>query len=363
MMKKEKISALQMAMSLFPSIIATAILSVPSITAQYARNDLWLSPILASVVGLLTVYIAVQLQKLYPGQTVTEFSIAIIGRFAGKAVGLIILLFYLQNTGEITRIYSQFINISFLPKTPEIVVIASMVFICACCVYGGLEVIGRVAQLLFPLFILPIILLIFFLSPDFEPANILPMFEKGVMPSIKGAIAPAGWFAEFFVITFFLPFLADKKNAMKHGMRSVIGAMLTLVIVNLIVLFVMGTTTANTVYPLMNVARYANMVGFFENMEAIVMAVWIAGVFVKTSVFFYAVALSTAQLLNLSDYRIVVWPLAILIIEFSFWGIPSAMQMSLYNLTGFPFYSLFIQLIIPLILLVTAVLRKKFKRI
>ena len=94
-MEKGKISALQMAILLYPTIVATALLGVPGITAKYAGNDLWLSPILASLIGYVTVYIAYQLHKLYPNQTVIQFSEQIIGRFAGKILGFLYLFFYI----------------------------------------------------------------------------------------------------------------------------------------------------------------------------------------------------------------------------------------------------------------------------
>ena len=43
-MEKGKISSLQMAMMLYPAVIATSIISAPSIIAKYAGNDLWLPP-------------------------------------------------------------------------------------------------------------------------------------------------------------------------------------------------------------------------------------------------------------------------------------------------------------------------------
>ena len=93
------------------------------------------------------------------------------------------------------------------------------------------------------------------------------------------------------------------KKGMKYGMMTVFAVMMTLVVVNLIVLFVLGPTTSSRVYPLMQVARYISFADFFEHLESIVMAIWIVGAFVKISVFYYVAALSTAQWLNLSDYR------------------------------------------------------------
>lgn len=360
-MEKGKISALQMALILYPAIIATAVLSLPSITASYAKNDLWLSPIIASSIGFLTVFIAVKLHDRYPGKTVIQLSEEIVGKIPGKVISFLILAFYIHTTGDILRSYSEFIVTSFLFKTPEIVVVLLMILLCAFCIYGGLEVLARSAQFLFPVFILPLFFLLLLLIRDYTPGNLYPVLEKGLMPPVKGAIVPAGWYAEIFLIMFLLPFLSERKKGMKYGMITVLFSMLGMVAVNLAVLFVLGATTSNKVYPLINVARYADIGRFFQNMEAVVMAVWIVGTFVKISIFYYVSVLGTAQWLNLSDYRPIVWPLGIIIVQLSFWGVPGMMDITRYDLYTFPFYSTFIQTIIPLFLLIIAAVWKKEK--
>lgn len=358
-MEKSKISSLQMAIMMYPTIVATAILGVPAITAKFAKNDLWLSPVLASFNGFVTVYIVYQLHKLFPNQTVIQFSEQIIGKVGGKMLGFLFLFFYIPVIGQIIRSYGEFIVDSFLVKTPISLVMGSMVLLCAFVVNGGIEVLGRVAELFFPVFIIGLIILITLLSPDFEFNNIFPIFEGGIMPSIKGALVPSAWFTEFFLMIFLLPFLADREKGMKYGMMSVFAVMLTLVVVNLTVYFVLGETTSSKSYPLMNAVRYISLADFFEHLESITMALWILGAFVKISVFYYAVALGTAQWLNLTDYRPVIWPLGILLVEFSFWSFPSAMETSRYDITTFPIYGFLIQTIIPLFLLMIAVVRKR----
>ncbi|AZV42408.1 GerAB/ArcD/ProY family transporter [Peribacillus asahii] len=358
-MEKGRISSIQMAIMLYPAIVATAILGVPSITAKYAKTDLWLSPILASFIGYVTVYIAYKLHKHYPKETVIQFSEHIMGRFAGKILGFLFLFFYIQVAGLIVRQYAEFVVDSFLVNTPISVIMASMVFLCALTVHGGLEVLGRAAELFFPIFILAILFFLIFLGPDFEWKNIFPILGDGMMPPIKGAMVPGGWFTEIFLISFLLPFLVDQKKGMKYGMMTVFVVTMTLVLINLIVLFVLGPATSFKVYPLMSVARYISLADFFEHLESFIMAVWIVGAFIKLSVFYYAAALGTAQWLNLSDYRPVVWPVGILILEFSFWSLPNTMGLERYLVGTFPVFALLIQTIIPLFLLMIAVIRKR----
>ncbi|WP_088010577.1 GerAB/ArcD/ProY family transporter [Gottfriedia acidiceleris] len=362
-MENGKISSLQLAFMIYPTIIATAILMVPSFTAHYAKQDLWLSPIWSSSIGFFTVFITYQLSKRYPNQTVIQFSQQILGQYIGKIIGLLFLFFYIPTTGLITRSYGEFVVDSFLPHTPVIVITGSMILVCAFAIRGGIELVGRVAELFVPIFLITLILLLLLLIPDFNYKNIFPIMEDGLMPSIKGSIILQGWFTEFFLIIFLLPFLRDSKKGLKSGMLTVFAVMITLVIVNMSTYAVLGTSTDYKVYPLMNVARYISIANFFEHLEAIFMAVWILGTFVKISIFYYASVLASAQLFNISDYRPVVWPVGILIVEFCFWSLPSTVEISHYEIVAFPFYALLVQCIIPLFLLLISLFKGYFQKL
>jgi spore germination protein KB len=359
MIEKGKISAAQMGIMMYLTIIATAILLVPAITARQAKQDMWLSPFWASFIGFLTVYIAVQLHQLYPQKNLIEYSEDILGKFLGKAVGLIFLFFYLHVSGIIIREYGEFIVGSFLLHTPLVFVMGTIILVCSFAVRCGVEVIGRLAEMIVPVVIIMILILLILLIPDMEVANMFPIMEKGMMPSLKGAVIPQGWFTEFFLIAFLLPYVADRNKAKKWGMISVVAVMLTLSFVNIAVLFVLGELTAGFIYPAMSAVRYISIAGFLEHIEAIVAALWVAGVFLKIAVFYYALVLGTAQWLNLSDYRPIIFPVGFLLLLFSIWSASNLMELTHFLGSSSPFYRISIQMGIPLILLFIAKWRKR----
>lgn len=359
MLEKGKISAFQLGILMYPTIIATAIFALPGITAKYAMNDLWLSPIWASLVGFLTVHIVFRLHRFYPKQTIIQYSKHILGWIPGKALGFVYVFFYLHFTGLLVREYAEFVVGSFLSETPISLVIGSMVLVCAFAVRGGLEVIGRANMLFFPILVLTIIALLLLLLPEMDPKNIFPLMEHGIMPSITGAIIPQGWFSDFFILSFFLPFLTDVEKGRKWGMISALSIMLTMVFANLVPLFLFGETIDGYTYPLISAVGYVQIADFFENLESFVMAIWILGAFVKVSVFYYATVLGTAQWLHLSDYRPIVLPLGFLAVLFSFWSLPSFVELSHFFTFAFEFYVLLIQTLIPLLLLLIAVIRNR----
>jgi spore germination protein KB len=362
MIEKGKISSFQMAIIMYTTILATAILLVPAITAKYAKQDLWLSPIWASLIGFITVYIAYRLNKHYPDKTIIEYSEQILGRIFGKILGFVYLCFYLHITSIVVREYGEFIVGTFLNNTPITVIMGTMVLVCALNVRGGVEVMGRSAQLFVPIVIFLFAWIVILLIPDYEPTNILPMMEHGLGPSIKGSIVPQGWFSEFLLTSFLLPYLTDREKGMKWGMISVLTVMLTMVITNLASFFLFGEITATLTYPVMVAARFISIADFFEHLESIVMAIWVGGTFVKISMFLYAIVIGTAQWLKLSDYRPLTFPISFLLVVFSIWLGPSLQDLVNYISTVSPFYSMSVQTMIPLLLLFIVFIQNRISR-
>ncbi|MWV45692.1 endospore germination permease [Paenibacillus sp. HJL G12] len=359
MLEKGKISSAQMAFMLFAAVVGTVILSIPAISGTYAKNDVWISPIWASFAGLIAIMTAYKLQSFYPKLTIIQYAARILGPFPGKLLGLAYLLFYIVMNGHGVRIYADFIVGTTLPRTPLIILVATMILLCTLAVRGGIEGIGRAAQIIVPGYMIAFIALILLILPNCNAEHLFPILEHGLTPSLQGSIPPQGWFAEFFLISFLLPFLSDKKKAKKWSWVALITTTLTLVVTNLVILCLFGRNISSYTYPLLTATRYISLADFFENVESVITAIWVIGNFVKFSVVHYALVLGTAQWLNLSDYRPVAWPIGILTIIISFWSMPSQMALSHYTTFVFPFYSLLFQTLIPALLLLIAYIRMR----
>ncbi|MGN7470577.1 GerAB/ArcD/ProY family transporter [Brevibacillus sp. SAFN-007a] len=358
MLETGKISALQMGMMTYPVVVSTAMLGGPSIMAQRAQNDLWLTPLWASLIGFFSVWIAVQLNKRFPGMSIIEHAREITGKAPAAVLGFLYLFFLLQVNGIIVREYADFIAY-FLQETPLSLISSALIVVCSLAVKGGIEVLGRTAQVFFPVFIFPLLIMIGLVFPALDPGNLFPVLDNGLLPSVKGAVTPLGWFSEVFLISYLLPFLSNRSQGAKSALLVVAGAMLTMTIVNVVTLFLMGDVLGNILFPIMDTARYVNVAGFFENMESAVMAIWVIGAFVKVSVFYYATVLGTAQWLRLSSYQPLILPIGILIVLFSFWGIPSFPQMGEVTAITIPVLQSLFFCFIPAGLLVWAIVRGK----
>ncbi|TMV48915.1 spore gernimation protein [Paenibacillus mesophilus] len=349
-MEKGKISAWQLGAILYLQSMGIGVLVIPGITAKYAGIDLWLTPILASLGGFIVVYVAYTLHKLYPDRTIVQAAERILGRIPGKVVGLGICFFYLHIAGLLLRNYAEFLAVLFLPKTPIVVLSGCMIAVCAFAVRGGLEVIGRTAQLIVPVFTLLLLFLILLLLKDLTPEKALPVLEHGMLPVFKGAVRLQGFFTEMLLVAFLFPFVNDRNKGLKAATGSVAAVAFTMVVINLVALFLLGKDTANELYPLIVASRYISVADFFENLEAVAMAIWVLGIFLKLSLFYYAAVLGTAQLLDLSGYGSIVFPLGLLITLLSFWYVPNVSSLFQF-FTMYPFYAMLFQAFLPMLLL------------
>lgn len=358
MLEKGKISPMQAAMVLYPVIMSTAMVMGPSIMAKRALQDMWLTPVWASIAGLLAVWLAFQLHSRYPNMSVIEQSVQIAGTVPGKIIGLFYVYILLQINGFTVREYAEFIAF-FLQETPLTVVSAVFVMVCAFAAYGGIEVIGRAGQFFFPFMVVPFLVMILLVMKDMEPQNILPIMENGLLPTLRAAVLPQGWFSEVFLISFFLPFVSSEQKAKRVLILMLCACVLTMVIANLTTLFLMGDSSIAMLFPLMDIARYISVASFFENLESGVMAILVIGVFIKVSIFYYATALAVAQWLQLSDYRVTVIPVGWMTVLFSFWGIANFSTVSEWNNLTIPFYLAFSFVIIPAVLLLLSVVLQR----
>ncbi|MDF2714555.1 MAG: spore germination family protein, partial [Paenibacillus sp.] len=90
-----------------------------------------------------------------------------------------------------------------------------------------------------------------------------------------------------------------------------------------------------------------------------VMSIWILGAFIQICMHYYIAVVGTAQWLGMNSYKPIVYPLGFLLMGLSVWVAPNLQVLSQFLGTSFAFYALAVRFIIPLLLYMIALLRKK----
>ncbi|EFM09080.1 spore germination protein [Paenibacillus curdlanolyticus YK9] len=358
-MEKGRISAAQLSILAFMSVLATSLLAAPGIVAGAAHQDMWLSPLWASSVGFLVMWMLVKLNQLHPNETLIQYAVTLLGRPIGKLVGGFYLFFTIYTTSSVLRQFTDFVKLTFLLKTPSFVISSSMALICALCVRGGIEMVGRLPMLLLP-FIAAFILMIYMPSIfELKMSKFQPFLGDGVPPSLIGAFKLMSWLPGFTFTSYYLPYVANKRHMLRWACLSVALFTSVMCITFVIIYAVLGSATANYAYPFMVIARFVSFTEFFEHLESIVMMIWTLEIVIRISFGIYGTSLGLAQWLNLPDYKPVVIPLGMLLVLFSYWGISNSYFVSSPQMILF--YLLF-GLVIPAVLLGVGLIRHRILR-
>lgn len=360
MLEDGRVNNRQAALLLTTVVISTAVLFVPSITAEAAKQNGWISLLLvATAYGLLVALVVVKLGGLFPGQTVVEYAPRIMGPVLGKLVGIGYILWFVHINAIIVREFGDFLLSAFMPETPLMAFNIVLLILAAWGVKGGLEVICRAGEWVFPLFITSLVIIFLGLIPDYDWSNLLPVMEEGIRPVLLGGLAPAGFRGEIVIMLMFLPYINHHKKTGRYLAVTVVLLGVLLALTTVMTSAVMGGLTQYLTFPTFSLARFVSIAHFIERMEALILVMWVAGVTLKAAAFYYAGVLGAAQLLGLRDYRSLVLPMGLIVAVWSQSLFQNTRELVTWLTTIWPTYSYTFELVIPLLLLLVAALRKK----
>ncbi len=360
MKDKGKISPAQLRILMVIAILGTIVLFLPTLVAAAAKQDGWLSIIAGVAGGYAGAVVVLALGKRFPNQSIIEYSEVILGKFLGKTVSLILILYLILLNLIIIREFGEFLVLAIMPSTPITVFIVVILLLAVYASAGGLEVIARTNEIFFTPTI-AVILLIFALAvKDFDPGNFLPVLENGPVPVLKGAMPSLAFFGEIFLITFLYPKVNNPGQIPKvtYQALAIVGGIMVLDMIAVLAVF-NPEKAARLVLPSLTIAKNIRVAQFIEHLEALVVFIWISGVFIKITIFLYVTALATNQWLGLNRQRLLNWPLAAILAPLAVYFFPNSLALAKFiEKASFPYLYSF-EIGIPLLLLIVAAMRGK----
>ncbi|MBO7743787.1 endospore germination permease [Paenibacillus sp. MWE-103] len=355
----EKISSMQFGLLFFSFVGATIILIVPGVMVSFAKQDAWISVFPASISGVVCILIMTALANRYPGLTITQYGSRIVGKWLGKCLGLYYLFFLFLFISQTVNNHIEFVSSVLLPESPSLVIILALLVICCLTVRGGIEVIGRCTEFLIPIIILFLIPLFILALKDSDPGQLKPLLARGLLPVLQGAIVPTAWMSQFFFFGWLIPFLNQPEKARRISLIALGGVIILMVIIDVLTIMVFGPVTDKLSFPFLSVIQYIGIQGSFERLEAFAVSMWMMGIFLKASVLLFIFCLHISHLFELQDYRKFMIPVTLLSVIGSVWVSTNAAELNDFLTFTYPVMGLVNQTLIPLLLLIIDVLKKK----
>jgi spore germination protein KB len=359
-----KISGLEIFWMMFTFEVGNSLLLTLSSTIRTAKQDAWISMVIAGLVGIAITFLATTLSSLYPNQTMIEYSQTILGKWLGKLMMIPFFLLWYSAIGIIVHEFSEFLITALFHKTPMwVIVFTAMILLIFLMYQGGVEGIGRLSEIVGPMVLLMIAVLIFLNFGNMNWHYMLPIYQdSGWLPILKGSYTPmASFFGESVMMTMLVFFMDKPDQASSRAMWG-IGLAVSLVTVGtLVVIFTFGPVLpSRLLYPFYNMSRSISVMEFIQNVDILIVIIWFFSIFVKMALYMFIACYGTAQWFHLKDWRKVVWFLAPIsfIVAVSIKNTPMIQYYDKFFLLPFVFPVNMIG--IPLLLLVVGWIRRKY---
>lgn len=363
-MNKVKINAFQLFVLVFLFEMGSAILVG---LGASAKQDAWMAILLGMAGGLVLFLVYHRLFTYYPELTFTNYVQEIAGKWIGRIIGFLYIIYYIYLAARVLRDFVELLLSTVYTQTPQFVVTSLMMLTISYAIYKGIEVMARVAELLFFLIYFMAIsggLLIVF-SGLIHLENLKPILEDGLMPVIKTTLTQTinFPFGEMIVFTMILPILNEAKKAAHICIFAMVLSGMNIAITVLIDISTLGVDLyMRSPFPLLSAIQEIQLLDFLERLDVLFMLYLTIGGFMKIGVFYYAAVVGTVDLFKLKKPNKIIFPIGLLVL-FASGAIASNYSEDLKEgLEVVPIYLHWpFQIIIPGILLIIAFFRNRAK--
>lgn len=329
-------------------------------TAGEAKKDIWIALILSILSSLPIVLVHARLQSLFPKKDLYDILEFVLGKFIGKGISILFIGFSFFLCGLVLRVFGDFIYVVALADTPKVI---SMIFTGALSIWivkEGIEVIGRWGEFFFIVIIVLLMIIFLLLIDNMNINNLCPLFNEDLNIVIK-----ASFHAFVFPFTQTIIFTTvfstfNKKDSYKVYTLGILIGWAVLFIFSVNDILVLGVDISGNMYfPSYASARLLKIGTLPADFEIIIAVAFLIGGFIKVSMCLLSTCNGIAKTFGFNDYRFLVTPIGLLVINLSYFIHGNVMEKSKFALEVYPFYALPFQVILPMIILILAEIKKK----
>lgn len=354
---KDEISSKQ-AITLVLAFILDGALIFP--TAPEAGRNSWIAVIIAIIAAFILFTLYYKIQLLYPGRDLYKISQESLGGVLGNLI-TILYIWYFLHLGSLTlRDFGEFMSVMTMPETPKVTIGILSILTAIYMTKKGCAVIGKFA--LFSSIITLIIMGILFMliSPKINTKNILPVMSQGIQPVLIGALSAFTFpFGECILFTVIFAQLKSTKAIRKSYFIGLTLGGIVLLITTFLEIAVLSEKVVLFLYfpfyTMLSMIRVGEFIQRLEIVGGIILNVF--GI-IKITLCLYAASLGISRLIKLDDYRVLLLPVALLILNITNILYDNVMQLVSWTAKYYKYYALPFQVFLPVIIFIAAKVKK-----
>jgi len=295
----EKISSRQLTWLTFTIAISTSSLFLPGMVIFHARQNAWVSIILAAASATAGTMLNVALAQRFPGQSIAQYAQILLGPWLGKAIGLVYALAFLYLDVACLNFIAQLIQIALMPDTPLLAFLTGLGLLAVYSAWLGIEPIARANEIVLPPNVLMAGLILLLALPQAKLYRGLPVTQFNWAAIAQGMFPPAACLGEVFFVLMLAPALNKPGELKAATLKGLLFAGLFFLVITQSFLFILGAFRAAVyLFPALRIFEEILILDIFEKFEPIVLIMWMLLITIKADAFTYLYALAAAHTFN-----------------------------------------------------------------
>jgi spore germination protein KB len=330
-----------------------------------AKQDAWIAIIISMFIAIILMCIYVKLCSFFPEKNLIDIIITVLGKFIGMPLAFIYGLFFLYCSIRNLHDFGILMQMTFLHKTPLVVIHAILMLVEIYIIFLGLKVLARTGQIMFwaiSFFILTTFILIIF-SAKLRLDELIPVLNNGFGPVLK-AVYPSLVnfpYGEVFVFSMFWCYVDKKKDLLKTSILAICLATILFIASTLLTICALGVEyTSIATIPLLDLIKMINIGEILTNLDAVGVIIMFIGGFYKMLLFFYGGVLAFNTLFKKINIKLITIICGIFVTWYATIFEPSyAYHIWLGHKVSLPYIHNTFQVLIPPILLLICFIKSK----
>lgn len=353
----ETISVLQATMILISSAgIIDHVIVIPMIL-QSAGRDSWLSVLFAGLIFIGWIFLIYSIIKNMERQHLLLWLKERVGTIMSWTI-IVILSIHLFSIATLTlRDTTYWSNISYLPKTPNLLIVILFALVTFYAAFSGIRTIAIINGILLPFVILFGFFVAFSNMPNKDYSMLFPVFEHGPKPILKGMAYAGSGLEEFILFVLIQHRIGSKIRPLPLFITGIIFVNLMLSPLTGAIAEFGPIEAARQRFPAFEEWRIVTFGHYLEHVDFLSIYQWLVGSLIRISVAMYLIP----ELIKVSSGRRRTKLLLFLfLLMIGITQIPlSDMQFFQFLKTVFLPFSLVLNAVLSLVMGVLIILRKK----
>lgn len=275
--------------------IGVGIFGSPRYIFEKSQQDAWISVLIALVYMLIVLWTMFVILGQYENADIFGIQVDIFGKWFGKLLGTVYILFFAAEFYSVLRTYIDVIEVFFFPTILTFIMALLLLILVVYSVIGGIRVVVGVV-FLFVLLSPWILILLYDPITRMEISHFHPMFEASFMDLIKGAKTTAYTFLGLEILFVIYPFIDNKKDA---KLPAYLGVSTSAILVLITTIISIGYYSPNNInfmdWPVLSLFKSVSF-SFIERFDYIIIAEWMMVTVTTLILLMWAIIYGTKRL-------------------------------------------------------------------